>query len=105
MRIGSSDPAASERAVQIIKETTQEAEVGKIYMSTVKRITDFGAFCEILPGTDGLLHISEMSDKRVEKVTDLLREGDEVLVKVVGIDRQGKIRLSRKEALAAQQPE
>jgi polyribonucleotide nucleotidyltransferase len=105
VRIGSSDPAAAERAVQIVKELTQEAEVGKIYMSTVKKITDFGAFCEILPGTDGLLHISEMSEKRVEKVTDLLREGDEVLVKVVGIDRQGKIRLSRKEALAQQQPE
>jgi len=105
VRIGSSDPEASARAQQIIKELTQEAEVGKVYMSTVKKITDFGAFCEILPGTDGLLHISEMSDKRVEKVTDLLREGDEVLVKVVGIDRQGKIRLSRKEALSQQQAE
>ena len=104
VKIGSSDPEAAEQAVQIIKELTQEAEVGKLYMSTVKKITDFGAFCEVLPGTDGLLHISEMSDKRIEKVTDLLREGDEVLVKVVGIDRQGKIRLSRKEALS-QQPE
>jgi polyribonucleotide nucleotidyltransferase len=82
----------------------KEAEVGKLYMSTVKKITDFGAFCEILPGTDGLLHISELSEKRIDKVTDILREGDEVLVKVVGIDRQGKIRLSRKEALG-QQPE
>ncbi|HSA24734.1 MAG TPA: S1 RNA-binding domain-containing protein, partial [Myxococcota bacterium] len=105
VRIGSSDPEASAKALQIIKELTQEAEVGKVYMATVKKITDFGAFCEILPGTDGLLHISEMSDKRVEKVTDLLREGDEVLVKCVGIDRQGKIRLSRKEALSQQQPE
>ena len=104
VRVGSSDPEAAKRAINIIKELTQEAEVGKLYMSTVKKITDFGAFCEILPGTDGLLHISELSDKRVEKVTDILREGDEVLVKVVGIDRQGKIRLSRKEALG-QQPE
>jgi polyribonucleotide nucleotidyltransferase len=102
VKIGSSDPDAAEQAVQIIKELTQEAEVGKLYMSTVKKITDFGAFCEILPGTDGLLHISEMSDKHIEKVTDLLREGDEVLVKVIGIDRQGKIRLSRKEALTSQ---
>jgi polyribonucleotide nucleotidyltransferase len=104
VRVGSSDPESAKRAINIIKELTQEAEVGKLYMSTVKKITDFGAFCEILPGTDGLLHISELSDKRVEKVTDILREGDEVLVKVVGIDRQGKIRLSRKEALG-QQPE
>jgi polyribonucleotide nucleotidyltransferase len=104
VRVGSTDPEAAKRAVNIIKELTQEAEVGKLYMSTVKKITDFGAFCEILPGTDGLLHISELSEKRVEKVTDILREGDEVLVKVVGIDRQGKIRLSRKEALG-QQPE
>ena len=101
VKIGSTDPAATDEAIQIIKELTQEAEVGKLYMSTVKKITDFGAFCEILPGTEGLLHISEMSEKRIDKVTDLLREGDEVLVKVVGIDRQGKIRLSRKEALAA----
>ncbi len=97
--IGSNDPKSAQKAIDIIKELTQEAEVGKLYMAVVKKITDFGAFCEILPGTDGLLHISELSDKRVEKVTDLLREGDEVLVKVVGIDRQGKIRLSRKEAL------
>ena len=102
VKIGSSDPECSAQAVQIIKELTQEAEVGKLYMSTVKKITDFGAFCEILPGMDGLLHISELSEKRVEKVTDVLREGDEVLVKVIGIDRQGKIRLSRKEALAKQ---
>ena len=100
VKIGSSDPDATKEALKIIKELTQEAELGKLYMSTVKKITDFGAFCEILPGTEGLLHISEMSDKRIEKVTDLLSEGDEVLVKVVGIDRQGKIRLSRKEALA-----
>jgi polyribonucleotide nucleotidyltransferase len=102
VRVGSADPEAAKRAVNMIKELTQEAEVGKLYLSTVQKIMDFGAFCEILPGTDGLLHISELSDKRVEKVTDILREGDEVLVKVVGIDRQGKIRLSRKEALGQQ---
>ena len=92
-------------AVDIIRELTQEAELGKVYMATVRKIAEFGAFCEILPGTDGLLHISELSDKRVEKVTDVLREGDQVLVKVIGIDRQGKIRLSRKEALSHQQSE
>jgi polyribonucleotide nucleotidyltransferase len=102
VRVGSSNPEATQQAIKIINELTQEAEVGKLYMATVRRITDFGAFCEIFPGTDGLLHISELSDKRVEKVTDVLREGDEVLVKVVGIDRQGKIRLSRKEALNQQ---
>jgi polyribonucleotide nucleotidyltransferase len=104
VKIGSTDPEAAQQAIDMIKELTQEAEVGKLYMGTVRKITDFGAFCEILPGTDGLLHISELSDKRVEKVTDVLREGDEVLVKVIGIDRQGKIRLSRKEALG-QQPD
>ncbi len=102
IKIGSSDPESTQQAIDMIKELTQEAEVGKLYMGTVRKITDFGAFCEVLPGTDGLLHISELSEKRVEKVTDVLREGDEVLVKVVGIDRQGKIRLSRKEALGQQ---
>jgi polyribonucleotide nucleotidyltransferase len=102
VRVGSSDPEAAKQALKIIKELTQEAEIGKLYMGTVKKITDFGAFCEVLPGTDGLLHISELSNKRVEKVTDVVSEGDEVLVKVIGIDRQGKIRLSRKEALGQQ---
>ena len=70
-----------------------------VYKGTVKTIKDFGAFVEILPGTDGLVHISELEDKRVEKVTDVLKEGDEVHVKVLEIDRRGKIRLSRKAAL------
>jgi polyribonucleotide nucleotidyltransferase len=65
----------------------------------VKRIMDFGAFVEILPGTEGLLHISQISEQRIAKVTDELHEGDEVLVKVIEIDRQGRIRLSRKEAM------
>ncbi len=68
-------------------------------MGKVRKIMDFGAFVEIFPGTDGLLHISQISDQRLEKVTDALKEGDEVLVKVLEIDRQGKIRLSRKEAM------
>ncbi len=99
INIASSDEAAANKAKEIIKGIVQEAEVGKLYMGKVRKIMDFGAFVEIFPGTDGLLHISQISDKRIEKVTDELKEGDEVLVKVLEIDRQGKIRLSRKEAL------
>ena len=69
-------------------------------MSKVKRITDFGAFAEIFPGTDGLIHISHLAEGRVEQVTDVLAEGDEVLVKCIDIDPAGRIRLSRREALA-----
>ena len=84
----------------MIKNLTAEAEVGKIYTGTVRKIVEFGAFVEIFPGTDGLVHISELSDKRVKAVSDVLAEGDEVMVKVISVDRAGKIRLSRKEALA-----
>jgi polyribonucleotide nucleotidyltransferase len=86
----------------MIRALTQEAEVGKIYLGTVRRIMEFGAFVEIFPGTDGLVHISDLANSRVKKVEDVLKEGDEVLVKVVSVDRSGKIRLSRKEALAEQ---
>jgi polyribonucleotide nucleotidyltransferase len=99
INIASSDEAAANKAKEIIRGIVQEAEVGKLYMGKVRKIMDFGAFVEIFPGTDGLLHISQISDRRLEKVTDELKEGDEVLVKVLEIDRQGKIRLSRKEAL------
>ncbi|MHB8418075.1 MAG: polyribonucleotide nucleotidyltransferase [Myxococcales bacterium] len=101
--IASSDQAQVEQAVKMIKALTQDAEIGKTYLGTVRKIVEFGAFVEIFPGTDGLIHISELSDKRVKQVTDVLHEGDEVLVKVLSVDRQGKIRLSRKEALAAAQ--
>jgi polyribonucleotide nucleotidyltransferase len=84
-----------------VKWLTEDAEVGKIYKGTVKKIVDFGAFVEILPGTEGLLHISQLARERVNKVTDILGEGDEVMVKVLEMDKQGKIRLSRKEALGA----
>jgi len=97
--IASSDAAAAARAVCMVKWLTEEAEIGKIYHGTVKKIMDFGAFVEILPGTEGLVHISQLAKERVEKVTDILKEGDEVNVKVLEIDKQGKIRLSRKEAL------
>jgi polyribonucleotide nucleotidyltransferase len=85
-----------------VKWLTEEAEVGKIYRGTVKKIVDFGAFVEILPGTEGLLHISQIAKERIAKVTDVLQEGDEVMVKVLEIDKSGKIRLSRKEALDAE---
>jgi polyribonucleotide nucleotidyltransferase len=97
--IASSDDASAKKAIEIIKGLTTEPEVGQFYMGVVRRIVDFGAFVEILPGTDGLIHISELDAKRVAKVTDVINEGDEVMVKVISIDRQGKIRLSRKEAL------
>ncbi len=97
--IASSDAEAAARAVAMVKWLTEDAEVGKIYKGTVKKIVDFGAFVEILPGTEGLLHISQLAKERVNKVTDILREGDEVMVKVLEMDKQGKIRLSRKEAL------
>jgi len=90
----------AKKLMERIEEITQEAKVGKLYKGIVKTIKDFGAFVEILPGTDGLVHISELADKRVNKVTDILKEGDEVTVKVLEIDSRGKIRLSRKAALA-----
>ena len=89
-----------EEAIKMIRALTQEAEVGKTYLGTVRKIAEFGAFVELFPGTDGLIHISELSDKRVKSVSDVLSEGEEVLVKVISVDRAGKIRLSRKEALA-----
>lgn len=97
--IASSDEAASKKAVEMVQRIAAEAEVGKIYKGTVRKIVDFGAFVEILPGTDGLIHISQLAPERVRRVSDILKEGDEVMVKVLEIDRQGKIRLSRKEAL------
>jgi polyribonucleotide nucleotidyltransferase len=100
--IASSDAEAAARAVSMVRWLTEEAEVGRIYRGTVKKIVDFGAFVEILPGTEGLLHISQIAKERINKVTDILQEGDEVLVKVLEIEKSGKIRLSRKEALAAE---
>ncbi len=93
---------AASDVVDHIKALTEEAEIGKIYTGTVQKIVDFGAFVQILPGLDGLVHISELEDKRVAKVTDVLKEGEEVMVKVLDIDQRGKIRLSRKAVLAEQ---
>ena len=97
--IASNDADAAARAVAMVKWLTEDAEIGKIYRGTVKKVVDFGAFVEILPGTEGLVHISHLAKERVQKVTDIVKEGDEILVKVLEIDKQGKIRLSRKEAL------
>jgi len=99
INIASPDGESAKKAMEIINSITAEAELGKIYLGKVKRIVDFGAFVEIFPGTEGLLHISQVSEKRIAKVTDEIREGDEVLVKVIEIDKLGRIRLSRKEAL------
>lgn len=99
INISSSDGAAAKEAARMIKELTQSPEVGKLYNGTVKKIMDFGAFVEIFSGTDGLVHVSELAKERVSNVTDILNEGDKVLVKCIGVDRQGKIKLSRKEAL------
>ena len=96
VKIASSDLAAAEEAKRRIEQITSDAEVGVIYNGTVKKIMDFGAFVEILPGKDGLVHISQICEERVENVSDKLSEGDMVKVKVLEIDRQGRIRLSMK---------
>ncbi len=99
--IASSDEAAANKAKEIIGKIVEVPEVGKVYLGKVVKIMDFGAFVEILPGTDGLLHISQISTERIKRVEDVLKEGDEVQVKVLEVDKSGKIRLSRKELLKA----
>jgi polyribonucleotide nucleotidyltransferase len=104
--IGSTDQKSSQRAIEIIQEITQEAEVGKIYNGKVRKIMPFGAFCEILPGMDGLVHVSELADKYVAKVEDIVKVGDIIPVKVINIDQQtGKISLSAKKAKEETQPQ
>lgn len=97
--IASADGEAMAKAIKWIRDITAEAELGQIYTGKVTRIEDFGAFVEILPGKDGLVHISELEPRRVERVEDVCRLGDEIVVKVIGIDEKGKVRLSRKQAL------
>jgi polyribonucleotide nucleotidyltransferase len=99
VNIASADSDAVKKALDIIKGLTAEPDVGAVYKGTVQRITDFGAFVEILPGTDGLLHVSEMAHVRVERVTDVMKEGDTIEVKVLEVGRDGKIRLTRRELL------
>jgi polyribonucleotide nucleotidyltransferase len=99
INIASADERAARAAIELIRGITAEAEIGKIYRGKVKKITDFGAFVEILPGTDGLVHISQIAEQRIKSVSDVLKEGEEIMVKVLEIDKQGRIKLSRREAL------
>jgi polyribonucleotide nucleotidyltransferase len=96
--IATADNAAAEAAVNRIRGLTAEAEIGQTYVGTVSRIVDFGAFVEIFPGTDGLLHISEIADRRIRDVRDELKEGQQILVKCIGKEGN-KIKLSRKAVL------
>jgi polyribonucleotide nucleotidyltransferase len=99
VNVASSDDESAQKALSIIEELTATPELNKSYLGTVQRITDFGAFVEVLPGVDGLLHISEIAHYRVKEVRDELQEGAQVLVKVINVDPSGKIRLSRKALL------
>ncbi len=101
--VASADEAAAQKALSIISKIVEVPEVGKVYLGKVVKIMEFGAFVEILPGTDGLLHVSQISEERVKRVEDVLKPGDEVQVKVIEIDRSGKIRLSRRELLREQE--
>ena len=101
----SPDAEACDKAIEKIRNITAEPEIGQLYMAKIVRVTDFGAFAEILPNTEGLIHISQLENRRVRKVTDVVNEGDEVLVKVIDIDKDGRIRLSRKAALPPEQNE
>src|SRR5690606_41061035 len=96
VKIASVDHAAGEEARRRIEQLTADVEVGQVYEGKVAKLMDFGAFVTILPGKDGLVHISQISDERVEKVSDKLSEGDTIKVKVLEVDRQGRIRLSIK---------
>ncbi|MGH9536422.1 MAG: S1 RNA-binding domain-containing protein, partial [Terriglobales bacterium] len=101
INVASNDEASAAKALQIIGDLTATAEVGKTYLGTVTRLADFGAFVEIIPGTDGLLHISEVAEHRIKDVRDELKEGDQVLVKVLAVEGN-RIRLSRKAILKEQ---
>ena len=100
--IASSDGVKAQRAIDMVKMLTDDVEVGRIYNAKVKRITNFGAFCEISPGKEGLVHVSELSEEYVKKVDDVVKLGDEFPVKVIEIDELGRVNLSRKKALTAQ---
>ncbi len=101
--IASSDEAAAMKAIEIIESLTQEPEIGKVYRGKVRRVEAYGAFVEILPGQDGLVHISELAPYRVRQTTDVVKEGDEVTVKIIAVDPMGKIKLSRKQAMSKEE--
>jgi polyribonucleotide nucleotidyltransferase len=104
VNVASADGESAQKAIGIIQELTATPELNKTYMGKVQRITDFGAFVEIMAGTDGLLHVSEIANHRVKDVRDELKEGQQILVKVINIDPTGKIRLSRKALLTDEAP-
>lgn len=99
MYIASQDQAMNRKAIAIIEDIVREVEVGEVYTGKVRRIEKFGAFVELFKGTDGLVHISELAHERVGKVEDILKLGDEVTVKVIEVDQQGRVNLSRKALL------
>jgi polyribonucleotide nucleotidyltransferase len=103
VNVASADEQSAQKALSIIQELTATPELNKTYLGKIQRITDFGAFVEIMPGTDGLLHVSEIANHRVKDVRDELKEGEQILVKVINIDPTGKIRLSRKALLQPEQ--
>lgn len=98
VKIASTDNDCAKKAIDMIQGITADAEVGKVYKGKVKRIMNFGAFCEILPGKEGLVHVSELSDKYVDNIEEVVKVGDEILVKVIEIDMQGRINLSKKQS-------
>ena len=97
--IAAVEESAANRAIEIITNLTKEVEVGEVYMGRVTRLMNFGAFVEVLPGKEGLVHISKLAKERVENVEDVVNVGDEIMVKVIEIDKQGRINLSRKDCL------
>ena len=99
IRIYSNNPEAMARAKQIINGMTKEVTIGEVYHAPVVNIKEFGCFVEILPGKDGMCHISELADRRVNRVEDVVKMGDMIWVKVLGVDERGKIKLSRKAAM------
>jgi polyribonucleotide nucleotidyltransferase len=102
--VGSNDEASAKKAIKMIEELTKEVAVGDIYTGKVVRLMGFGAFVELLPGKDGLVHISELAAHRVDKVEDVVKIGDEVTVKVIEIDSQGRVNLSMRELIEGQEP-
>ncbi|OFW79917.1 MAG: hypothetical protein A2201_02415 [Alicyclobacillus sp. RIFOXYA1_FULL_53_8] len=101
--ISGTDSESANRARQLVQNIVQEVEVGKVYQGKVMRVEKYGAFVEVLPGKEGLVHVSQLDVNRVNKVEDICNVGDEIAVKVTEIDNQGRINLSRKEVLKAQQ--
>ncbi len=97
--IAATEQSSADKAIEIITNLTKEVEVGEVYMGKVTRLMAFGAFVEVLPGKEGLVHISKLAKERVEKVEDVVNVGDEIMVKVIEIDKQGRVNLSRKDCL------